>query len=118
MELNQRIALSCDRPNFTECDRCVVNFLRPHLMQAEENSPESIEIQQILPLFKQSLDQGGVISLAIGGQVQFITSLSTPLVQVSDFATQGEWQCALLVLTFTHRASRTVIDYPSHSRSD
>lgn len=73
MELKQRIALSCDRPNFTECDRCVVNFLRPHLMQAEENSPEYIEIQQILPLFKQSLDQGGVISLAIDGQVQFIT---------------------------------------------
>jgi DNA-binding CsgD family transcriptional regulator len=70
--------LSCDCQNFTQCDRCVLNLLRPHLMQTEvmqteADTPRCSQIQQLLTQFKHALDQGGVMSLAIDGQVQFMT---------------------------------------------
>jgi DNA-binding CsgD family transcriptional regulator len=42
-------------------------------MQTGDNAPAFSQIQQLLGQFKQSLDQAGVISVAIDGQVQFIT---------------------------------------------
>jgi len=38
MELKQQIALNCNRPNFTDCNRCVVKLLCSHLIQADENN--------------------------------------------------------------------------------
>ncbi len=32
MGFNQIIPLSCDRPNFTGCDQCALNVMRPHLI--------------------------------------------------------------------------------------
>jgi DNA-binding CsgD family transcriptional regulator len=66
--------LSCDCKKITQCERCVLSLLRPHLMQTEEdNLLEYSQIQQVLTRFKRALDSGGVISLAIDGQVQFIS---------------------------------------------
>lgn len=48
MGLQQRISLSCDRPNLPDCDRCVLNLLRFHLIQADENNHAFSQIQQIL----------------------------------------------------------------------
>jgi DNA-binding CsgD family transcriptional regulator len=79
MALKQDILLSCDRPNLPDCDRCVLNLLRPHLIQVEENNPAFSQNQQILTQFKQILDQLGVISLAIDGQVQFMTQQAEQL---------------------------------------
>jgi DNA-binding CsgD family transcriptional regulator len=73
MELTQRAPLSCDRPQASECDRCILNLLRPQLAQAEENKLEGSQIQQLLLQFKQVVEQGGVICLTIDGQVQFMT---------------------------------------------
>jgi DNA-binding CsgD family transcriptional regulator len=73
MPLKQKIFLSCDRRIAPDCDRCVLNLLRPHLMQTEEDNPPYSQIQLLLRQFKQALDRGGVISLAIDGQVQFIS---------------------------------------------
>lgn len=78
---DQNLSLSCDRhlapdsdrSQFPKCDRCVLDLLRPHLAQAEENNPEGSQIQQLLTQFKQVLDRGSVIRVAIDGQVQFIT---------------------------------------------
>jgi DNA-binding CsgD family transcriptional regulator len=42
-------------------------------MRTEEGYPECGQIQQLLQQFKQALDQGGVISLAMDGRVQLIT---------------------------------------------
>ena len=73
MEQQQKIPLSCDRRNFTRCDRCVLNLLRPHLMQAEENNHRFSKIQTLLRHFKEALAQESVISLARDGQVRFMT---------------------------------------------
>ena len=73
MESVQKTSVNCDRPNSEKCDHCVLNLLRPHLMQADDNSPIFSQIQQILTQFKQVLDGGGVIIVAIDGQVQFMT---------------------------------------------
>lgn len=54
-------------------DHCILNLLCPHLMQADDNSPIFSQIQQILIQVKQALDRGGVIIVAIDGQVQFMT---------------------------------------------
>jgi hypothetical protein len=58
MVFQQKISLGCNCPNFTECDRCVLNLLQPHLTLAEEERPAFSQIQQILRLFKQALDPG------------------------------------------------------------
>ena len=73
MESVQRISVNCDRPNSEKCDHCVLNLLRPHLMQADDNSPILSQIQQTLSKFKQILDEGEVIILALNGQVRFMT---------------------------------------------
>lgn len=65
--------VACDCKGLTKCDDCVLNFLRTHLMQTEANYLECSQIQQLLTQFRYALEQGGVISLAIDGEVQFIT---------------------------------------------
>lgn len=73
MKLEQKISLSCDRRITPSCDRCTLNLLRPHLMQTRANAFAYSQIQRLLKQFRQALDQGGVISLAIDGRVQLIT---------------------------------------------
>ena len=89
-----QVALSGDRPNFTDCDRWVLNLLRPHLAEAEENKLEGSQIQQFLIQFKQALDQGGVIRVVIDGQVQFMTQRAEHLLS------QYFKLCALLLLAY------------------
>jgi DNA-binding CsgD family transcriptional regulator len=79
MTLKQEILMSCDRPNFPDCDRCILNLLRPHLIQVEENDPAFSQSSQILTQFKQAVDGGGAIVLAIDGQVQFMTERAEQL---------------------------------------
>jgi DNA-binding NarL/FixJ family response regulator len=79
MALKQEILLSCDRPNLPDCDRCILNLLRPHLIQVEENDPAFSQSSQILTQFKQAVDGGGAIVLAIDGQVQFMTERAEQL---------------------------------------
>lgn len=69
----QRTSVNCDRPNSERCDHCVLNLLRPHLMQTDDNSPILSQIQPILTQFKHGLDQISLIILAINGQVRFMT---------------------------------------------
>jgi DNA-binding CsgD family transcriptional regulator len=79
MAFKQDILLSCDRPNLPDCDRCILNLLRSHLMQIEENNPAFRQNWQILTQFKQAVDGGGAIVLAIDGQVQFMTERAEQL---------------------------------------
>ena len=65
MESVQKTSVNCDRPNLTKCDHCVLNLLRPHLMQFDENNHMFSQIQQILAQIKQILNQDGVIILGI-----------------------------------------------------
>ena len=69
----QRTSVNCDLPNSERCDYCVLNLLRPHLMQTDDNNPILSQIQPILTQFKHGLDQIGLIILAIDGQVRFMT---------------------------------------------
>ncbi len=71
--LKQRISLSCDRINFSDCDRCLLNLVRQHLMQTDENTPPFNKEQQILTQLKQFFDRLGVIIVTPEGQVQFMT---------------------------------------------
>ena len=73
MERNQCIVLGCNQQNWVVCDRCILNFLQPHLAQVEENSYEFSQIQQILRFFKRALERECVISLDMDGQVEFMT---------------------------------------------
>ncbi len=73
MEAKQSIVLSYDRPNFTKCDRCVLNILRSHLVRVDEKNLAFSQIQQLLRQFKQAIDQGSLICLAMDGHVQFMT---------------------------------------------
>ncbi|NET68149.1 MAG: helix-turn-helix transcriptional regulator [Moorea sp. SIO1G6] len=50
-------------------------------MQAEANTPECSQIQQIVTQFKQALDHGCVISLARDGQVQLMTEQAKHLLR-------------------------------------
>ena len=71
--LKQRISLICDRRNLRKCDRCILNLVRQHLMQTDENTSKFNKEQQILTQFKQVFDQLGAIILTSEGQVQFMT---------------------------------------------
>ncbi len=62
-----------DPPTFTQCDRCVLNLLRSHLMQKEKSELECSQIQQLLAQFRAALNHGGIISLSRVGNVQFMT---------------------------------------------
>lgn len=78
MIVKQGISVNCDRQNITKCDPCILNLVRQHLMQKDENTPtfntpKFNKKQQILTQIKQVFDQLGVILLTHEGQVQFMT---------------------------------------------
>ncbi len=79
MVLQQRISLSSDRHNSTECDRCVQNLLRPHLIQTDEHHHKFSQDWQIFTQFKQISDHIGAIVLAFNGQVQLTTQRAEKL---------------------------------------
>ncbi len=64
---------SCDHPDVTECDRCVLNFLNSNLAQEVNNRVGHSQVHQLLTLFKDVLNQRAIVSLASDGQVKFIT---------------------------------------------
>ncbi len=73
MVSKQKTLVICDRRNLTECDRCILNLVRQHLMQTDENTRTFNKERQILTRLKQVFDRLGVIVLTAGGQVQFMT---------------------------------------------
>ena len=106
MESVQRISVNCDRPNSEKCDHCVLNLLRPHLMQADDNSPIFSQIQQILTQVKQTLDGGGVITLALNGQVRFMTQRAEYLLQQYFFPNISPALPEVLQHWFNHQVSQ------------
>jgi DNA-binding CsgD family transcriptional regulator len=73
MVTNQGISLSCDR--------CILNLLRFHLMEAEENNPEYCQIQQILTEFKRVFEPLGLLLVTSNGQVRFMTQQAKQLLR-------------------------------------
>ncbi|MDJ0536912.1 MAG: helix-turn-helix transcriptional regulator [Xenococcaceae cyanobacterium MO_207.B15] len=69
--LKQRISVSCDR--FKKCQGCVLNLVRQHLRQIDENTPTFNKEQQILTQLKQVFELLGAIIVTQEGQVQFMT---------------------------------------------
>ena len=69
------VGFSLHRPqrSFTERDRLILNFLRPHLFQAYGNAQHYQQLQQDLSQLQQSLNHLGLVILNTEGQVQFIT---------------------------------------------
>ena len=106
MESVQKISVNCDRPNSEKCDHCVLNLLRPHLMQADDNSPIFSQIQQILTQVKQTLDGGGVITLALNGQVRFMTQRAEYLLQQYFFPNISPALPEVLQHWFNHQVSQ------------
>lgn len=90
MTLNQATSSSLNHSylDFTSCDRCALNLLRSHLAQSEKPPPGCSQIQQLLRQFKQALDQEGVISLTIEGQVRVMTPQAEQLLS-QYFGCQG-----------------------------
>lgn len=103
---------SCDCQNFTQCERCVLSLLRPHLMQTEEDTLfEYSQIQQVLTQFKQALDQGGVISLTIDGQVQFITPQAEQLLSQYGLSQSSHALSDSLQQWFKHQITQIAPNY-------
>ena len=73
MVIKPRISLNCDRQKFTNCDCCILNLVRQHLMQADKNASTFNKEQQILTQLKQVFDRLGAIIVTTEGQVQFMT---------------------------------------------
>ncbi len=77
MLFKQRISGSCDRQNFIQCDRCILNLLRQVLMQTDKNDSALSQWQGILTQFKQVFEGLGAIVVTSEGfdnwQVQFMT---------------------------------------------
>jgi DNA-binding CsgD family transcriptional regulator len=67
------IALNRSQRNFTECDRLLLNLLRPHLFQAYCNAQRYHQVQQQLTQLQQSLTHLGLIILDTSGQIELIT---------------------------------------------
>lgn len=101
----------CDCKDLTKCDRCVLNLLRPHLMQAEANTPECSQIQQMLTQFRHALDRGGVISLAIDGQVQFKTAQAEQLLSQYGLSQNSQALSDSLQQWFKHQISQLAPNY-------
>jgi len=76
MESPQRTLLNCDHSNFEKCDHGVLNLLRPYLMHINDSSPIFNQIQRVLTQSKEALDGGGVIVVAMNGQVKLMTQQS------------------------------------------
>lgn len=104
---------SCDCKDLTKCDRCVLNLLRPQLVQAEENRLEGSQIQQLLLPFKQVLDQGGVICLAIDGQVRFMTQRAEHLLSQYFGPCASPLLPEILHHWFKHQIAQLTSDVPS-----
>jgi hypothetical protein len=64
---------SCDNPDMTQCDRCILNFLQPLPMQEGSNGLGYSQIQQLLALFRDVLNQRAIVSLTVDGQIEFMT---------------------------------------------
>lgn len=106
-------------------------------MQVNGDDLECSQIQQLLTQFREALDQGGVISLAIDGQVQFMAhraeqllskyfspctthSLPTPLQQwfkhqLSQFTFDGDAPCLCSALHIEQNGQQLIIRFISDS---
>ncbi len=71
------IALNRSRPDFAERDRCLLQVVRPHLVQAFQNACVVSELQEEMAVFGRALEEsgGGVIVLTRDGRVR---SMSRP----------------------------------------
>ena len=58
---------------FRQCDRCALNLLRSHLVQAEENGVEHSQIQELVEEFREVLDHSSFVSMTKSGTVQFMS---------------------------------------------
>ncbi|MEO1395906.1 MAG: helix-turn-helix transcriptional regulator [Cyanobacteria bacterium J06634_5] len=74
-QMAQEIVVALHRPqrNFSECDRLVLNLLRPHLALAYCNAKAVTRIQQNSARLSQTLEEMGVVTLAPSGEVQLLT---------------------------------------------
>ena len=75
-------------------------------MQTNEDSPKCSQIQQVLTQFKHALDQGGVISLAIDGQVQFMTPQAEHLLSQYGLAQNSHTLSDSLHRWFQHQIAQ------------
>ena len=103
--------LNCDHLTFSECDLCLLNLLRPYLIQSEENTLEGSEILQILTQFKQVLDGGGAIGLGIDGRVQFMTPRAEELLKQYFSSQESEALPESLLHWFKHQISQVSLGH-------
>lgn len=106
--LNRRTS---DPSNFTSCDRCILNLLRPQFIQDQKNPNQRSSISQVLRQFKHLLSLEGVISLTPNGEVKFMTERAEHLLNqyflAPDFLVSAS--CSLPVLLqhwFNHQISQ------------
>jgi len=70
-----------DSSQLNQCDRCVLNLVRSHLLQADKTGLDPSQLQKLLIEFRAALEQGGVIDLSRDGNIQFITERAEELLK-------------------------------------
>ncbi|MGK7909102.1 MAG: LuxR C-terminal-related transcriptional regulator [Synechococcus sp.] len=114
MAFEKQKLLDCDRQNFTECDRCIINLLRPHLMQEGEANLEDSQIQDVLTQCKQAVERGGAIGVTHDGQVQFVTKRAEILLKQYVASEDSRILPDLVKHWFKHQISQlTFCEVPS-----
>lgn len=105
---------NCDRLSFTQCDRCILNLLRPHLMQDEGANLEDSQIQEVLTQCKQAVERGGAICVMHDGQVQFVTKRADLLLRQYVTSEDSHILPDLIKHWFSHQISQhTFCEVPS-----
>jgi DNA-binding CsgD family transcriptional regulator len=73
------VAVCRNQRNFSERDRLVLNLLRPHILQAYQNSRAFTQMRQELAQLNRAMEQLGAIILTLDGQVQLMTQRASQL---------------------------------------
>jgi DNA-binding CsgD family transcriptional regulator len=76
------VSLNRKENDFSERDRLILEFLRPHLFQAYCNVQKYQQLQGQLDRLQNSVDQLALVILDIDGQVQLITPQATRLLEL------------------------------------
>jgi DNA-binding CsgD family transcriptional regulator len=65
--------------NLVQCDRCLLNFLKQHPLQPEQNSPSATQ-EQLQSCCQGIFEQIGWVVMTIDGQVKYMTPRAEQLI--------------------------------------
>jgi DNA-binding NarL/FixJ family response regulator len=86
------VSLSRSQNDFSERDRLILEFLRPHLFQAYCNAQKYQQLQSQLDRLQNSVNQLALVILDTEGRIQLITTQAATLLEHYFPASSSLWQ--------------------------